>query len=96
MMSPSIIGSPPTVCPISGMTDVATTHVLCSGPLCNIPVAVRPSQDPNVRMDMHLEKECSVATGKVNSKSAPICARGNCKKVLFSPIRCDVRISLYY
>jgi len=58
-------------------------------PLCNIPVAVRPGQDPNVRMDMHLEKECSVVTGKVKSKSTPTCARGNCKKVLFSPIRCD-------
>ncbi|KAF8798971.1 hypothetical protein BYT27DRAFT_7202708 [Phlegmacium glaucopus] len=58
-------------------------------PLCNIPVAVRPGQDPNIRMDMHLEKECSVMTGKVKSKSTPVCARGNCKKVLFSPIRCD-------
>ena len=61
------------------------------GPLCNIPVAVRAGQDPNVRMDIHLEKECSVVTGKVKSKSTPTCARGNCKKVLFSPIRCDVR-----
>jgi hypothetical protein len=61
------------------------------GPLCNIPVAVRPGQDPNVRMDIHLEKECSVVTGKVKSKSTPTCSRGNCKKVLFSPIRCDVR-----
>ncbi|KAF8964412.1 hypothetical protein BDZ97DRAFT_1757989 [Flammula alnicola] len=57
-------------------------------PLCNIPVAVRPGQDPNVRMDMHLEKECSVVTGKVKSKSTPLCARGTCRKVLFSPIRC--------
>ena len=62
-----------------------------SGPLCNIPVAIRPGQDPNVRMDVHLEKECSVVTGKVKSKSTPTCAKGNCKKVLFSPIRCDVR-----
>jgi hypothetical protein len=63
------------------------------GPLCSIPVAVPPGQDPNVRMDMHLEKECSVVTGKVKSKSTPICARGNCKKVLFSPIQCNVRRS---
>lgn len=61
------------------------------GLLCNIPVAVPPGQDPNIRMDIHLEKECSVVTGKVKSKSTPTCARGNCKKVLFSPIRCDVR-----
>ncbi|KAF8158114.1 hypothetical protein B0H34DRAFT_707581 [Crassisporium funariophilum] len=58
-------------------------------PLCDTPVAVRQGQDPNVRMDIHLEKECSVVTGKVKSKSMPVCARGNCKKVLFSPIRCD-------
>ena len=61
------------------------------GPICNIPVAVRPGQDPNVRMEIHLETECSVVTGKVKTKSTPTCARGNCKKVLFSPIRCDVR-----
>ncbi|CAA7271320.1 unnamed protein product [Cyclocybe aegerita] len=58
-------------------------------PLCNTPVAVRQGQDPNVRMDYHLEKECSVVTGKVNSGSTPRCSRGACNKVLFSPIRCD-------
>ncbi|KAF8195460.1 hypothetical protein BJ912DRAFT_957039 [Pholiota molesta] len=57
-------------------------------PLCNTPVAVRPGQDPNVRMDIPLEKECSVVTGKVKSKSTPLCARASCRKVLFSPIRC--------
>ncbi|KAF9483481.1 hypothetical protein BDN70DRAFT_873766 [Pholiota conissans] len=57
-------------------------------PLCNTPVAVRPGQDPNMRMDSHLEKECSVVTGKVKSKSTPLCARATCRKVLFSPIRC--------
>ncbi|KIM43291.1 hypothetical protein M413DRAFT_444110 [Hebeloma cylindrosporum] len=57
-------------------------------PLCNIPVAVRPGQDPNVRMDIHLESECSVVTGKVKAKTTPLCARPTCKKVLFSPIRC--------
>ncbi|PPQ70024.1 hypothetical protein CVT26_013312 [Gymnopilus dilepis] len=58
-------------------------------PLCNIPVAVKPGQDPNVRMDQHLETECSVVTGKVKSKATPVCAKASCKKVLFSPIRCD-------
>ncbi|KAF9523608.1 hypothetical protein CPB83DRAFT_951338 [Crepidotus variabilis] len=58
-------------------------------PLCNIPIAFRQGQDPNVRMDQHLETECSVTTGRVKSKSTPVCARPTCKKVLFSPIRCD-------
>ncbi|KAF8903111.1 hypothetical protein CPB84DRAFT_1678339 [Gymnopilus junonius] len=58
-------------------------------PLCNVPVAVKPGQDPNVRMDLHLETECSVVTGKVKAKTTPVCAKGNCKKVLFAPIRCD-------
>ncbi|KDR82846.1 hypothetical protein GALMADRAFT_238450 [Galerina marginata CBS 339.88] len=58
-------------------------------PLCNTPVAVRPGQDPNVRMDFHLERECSVVTGKVKAKTTPVCAKASCKKVLFSPIRCD-------
>ena len=66
---------------------------MSSGPLCNIPVAVRPGQDPNVRMDIHLESECSVVTGKVKAKTTPLCARPTCKKVLFSPIRCTVSCS---
>jgi len=69
--------------------DSKHNRVAPNCPLCNIPIAVRPGQDPNVRMDAHLEKECSVVTGKVKSKSTLTCARGNCKKVLFSPIRCD-------
>ncbi|PPR04100.1 hypothetical protein CVT24_010673 [Panaeolus cyanescens] len=40
-------------------------------------------------MDQHLERECTVVTGKVKASSMPLCARGTCKKVLFSPIRCD-------
>ena len=72
-------------------TLIYITFFFLLGPLCNIPVAVRSGQDPNVRMDIHLDQECSVVTGKVKSKSTPVCARGNCKKVLFSPIRCDVR-----
>ncbi|KAF9441463.1 hypothetical protein P691DRAFT_683829 [Macrolepiota fuliginosa MF-IS2] len=57
-------------------------------PLCNTPVAIPPGQDPNVRMDAHLNTECSVMTGRVKGKSSPVCAKGNCKKVLFSPIKC--------
>ncbi|KAH6911403.1 hypothetical protein BKA70DRAFT_1267550, partial [Coprinopsis sp. MPI-PUGE-AT-0042] len=45
-------------------------------PLCNTPIG-------------HLDNECSVVTGRVQAKKTPICARNNCKKVLFSPIRCD-------
>ncbi|RDB17982.1 AN1-type zinc finger protein 2A [Hypsizygus marmoreus] len=59
-------------------------------PLCNTPVAVRPGQDPNARMEEHFNKECSVMTGKSErTRSMPVCARRNCKKLLFSPIRCD-------
>ncbi|TFK28061.1 hypothetical protein FA15DRAFT_585222 [Coprinopsis marcescibilis] len=58
-------------------------------PLCKVPVAVAPGQDPNVRMELHFEKECVVVTGRVKAKTTPICARATCKKVLFSPIRCD-------
>ncbi|KAG5636192.1 hypothetical protein H0H81_008898 [Sphagnurus paluster] len=56
-------------------------------PVCQTPVAVRPGQDPNDRMDEHLEKECSGMTGKSGkARTMPVCAKGNCKKVLFSPI----------
>ncbi|TFK40820.1 hypothetical protein BDQ12DRAFT_680095 [Crucibulum laeve] len=58
-------------------------------PLCNTPVAIPPGQDPNTRMESHFTNECSVMTGKTKTKSSPVCAKGNCKKVLFSPIRCD-------
>lgn len=57
-------------------------------PLCNSPVAIPPGQDPNLRMDAHLTSECPVMTGKAKAKSSPICAKGSCKKVLFSPIKC--------
>lgn len=68
----------------------AATDTRFSGPLCNTPVAVHQGQDPNVRMDFHLERECSVVTGKVRAKTTPLCASATCKKVLFSPIRCTV------
>ncbi|KAJ3574719.1 hypothetical protein NP233_g1577 [Leucocoprinus birnbaumii] len=57
-------------------------------PLCNTPVAIPPGQNPNVRMDAHLTRECSVMTGAEKKKSSPVCAKANCKKVLFSPIKC--------
>lgn len=59
-------------------------------PMCNTPVAVRLGQDPNIRMEEHFEKECSAMTGrKGKTKTMPVCAKSNCKKVLFSPIRCN-------
>lgn len=61
-----------------------------SGPLCNEPVSFRPGEDPNVRMEDHFAKECSVMTGHKAQKSKPICAQRKCGKVLFAPIRCDV------
>ncbi|EGO23802.1 hypothetical protein SERLADRAFT_470157 [Serpula lacrymans var. lacrymans S7.9] len=61
-----------------------------SCPLCNQPVAIPHGQDPNIRMENHISNECSVMTGKSGrAKSAPVCARGKCGKVLFAPIRCD-------
>lgn len=69
---------------------------LCSvGPLCNSPVAVPLGQDPNIRMEQHINSECSVMTGKRQTKSAPVCARGKCGKVLFAFISCKVRILFY-
>ncbi|KAF7768240.1 hypothetical protein Agabi119p4_7483 [Agaricus bisporus var. burnettii] len=57
-------------------------------PLCNTPIAIPPGQDPNVRMERHLTVECSVMTGRAQKKSSPVCARSNCKKILFAPISC--------
>ncbi|TEB39768.1 hypothetical protein FA13DRAFT_1723978 [Coprinellus micaceus] len=57
-------------------------------PFCNIPVAVPPSQDPNVRMELHFEKECSVILGEVPPRPTPRCSKSVCNKVLFSPIPC--------
>ncbi|KAF9077765.1 hypothetical protein BDP27DRAFT_1208694 [Rhodocollybia butyracea] len=60
-----------------------------SCPLCNEPVSFRPGEDPNIRMEDHFAKECSVMTGHKAQKSKPICAHRKCTKVLFAPIRCD-------
>ena len=62
------------------------------GPLCNEPVPIPPGEDPNIRMERHLNHDCSVMTGKSKSKAAR-CARGKCGKVLVTPIKCDVRLS---
>ncbi|EPQ54432.1 hypothetical protein GLOTRDRAFT_43402 [Gloeophyllum trabeum ATCC 11539] len=58
-------------------------------PLCNTPVAIPPEQDPNIRMERHIQSECSVMTGKAPKKSSPVCGRPKCGKVLFAPITCD-------
>ncbi|KAI0354896.1 hypothetical protein OH77DRAFT_1481012 [Trametes cingulata] len=65
-------------------------RVAPSCPLCNIPVAIPLGQDPNIRMEQHINTQCSVMTGKSGkAKSTPTCARPKCGKVLFSPIRCS-------
>ena len=62
------------------------------GPLCNTPVAIPPGEDPNIRMERHINTECSVMTGKSGrTRSQPVCARGKCGKVLYAPIACNVR-----
>ena len=71
---------------------IQSLNVDTPGPLCNTPVAIPPGQDPNVRMERHINTDCSVTTGKTAKSSAPHCAKAKCGKVLFSPIRCDVRI----
>jgi len=63
-------------------------RVAPSCPLCNQPVAIPLNQDPNIRMEHHINTECSVMTGRRQTKSAPVCARGKCGKVLFAPISC--------
>ncbi|KAJ8523189.1 hypothetical protein ONZ45_g323 [Pleurotus djamor] len=58
-------------------------------PLCNSPVAIPPNQDPNIRMEQHLTRDCSVMTGKdAKSRSGPVCARVKCGKTLIAPIKC--------
>ena len=82
----------PTIYVFSGFRSC--TNV---GPLCNTPVAIPPGQDPNIRMERHINTECSVITGRSgNAKSTPHCARQKCHKVLFSPIRCDVSYFVFY
>ncbi|KZT65799.1 hypothetical protein DAEQUDRAFT_730966 [Daedalea quercina L-15889] len=58
-------------------------------PFCRIPIAIPPGQDPNIRMEVHFNTECSVITGKARKSSRPTCARAKCGKVLYAPIRCD-------
>ncbi|KAG1743164.1 uncharacterized protein EDB91DRAFT_1328492 [Suillus paluster] len=61
-------------------------------PLCSVPVAIPPGEDPNVRMERHISRFCEAmnATGRQRGKGgSKICARGKCGKVLFAPIGCD-------
>ncbi|OBZ71591.1 AN1-type zinc finger protein 2A [Grifola frondosa] len=65
-------------------------RVAPSCPLCNTPVAIPPGQDPNVRMEHHINSECSVMTGRSGKvRSVPVCARAKCGKALYAPISCD-------
>ncbi|KAG2126064.1 hypothetical protein DEU56DRAFT_823305 [Suillus clintonianus] len=61
-------------------------------PLCSVPVAIPPGEDPNVRMERHISRFCEVmnASGRQQANGgSKICARGKCGKVLFAPIGCD-------
>jgi hypothetical protein len=60
-------------------------------PMCNTPVAIPPGMDPNVRLEAHFERECVVMTGREAKKKSPTCGNRKCGKVLYAPIRCDVR-----
>ncbi|KAF8501087.1 hypothetical protein F5888DRAFT_1678979 [Russula emetica] len=59
-------------------------------PLCNEPVPIPPGEDPSLRMERHLNVDCSVMTGRSQKASAtPRCPRPKCGKLLFAPIQCD-------
>ncbi|TCD70898.1 hypothetical protein EIP91_001206 [Steccherinum ochraceum] len=58
-------------------------------PFCKVPIAIRPGEDPNVRMERHFETDCAVLVGKSAKSSTPRCMKPTCRKVLFSPIPCD-------
>lgn len=62
-----------------------------TGPLCNDVISIPPGEDPNIRMERHFTTDCTIMTGKPKAKSKPTCANTKCRKVLISPISCDVR-----
>lgn len=65
-------------------------RVAPSCPLCDTPIAIPPNEDPNLRMERHIETDCPVATGrKAKTSSVPICAKSHCGKKLFAPIKCQ-------
>ncbi|KAF9221559.1 hypothetical protein BS17DRAFT_784943 [Gyrodon lividus] len=65
-------------------------RVAPSCPLCNNPVAIPRGEDPNIRMERHINTDCSVMTGNTGRlRSQPVCARGKCGKVLYAPINCN-------
>ncbi|PPQ91686.1 hypothetical protein CVT25_012899 [Psilocybe cyanescens] len=66
-----------------------TKYIVPSCPLCNQPVYIEQGRDPNISMDLHLEKNCSVVTGRVKARTVPVCARGNCQKPLIISMQCS-------
>ncbi|KIJ54912.1 hypothetical protein M422DRAFT_24792 [Sphaerobolus stellatus SS14] len=58
-------------------------------PLCDTPVAIPQGQDPNLRMEHHIDHECKVTTGRKKTGTMPVCARGKCGKKLIAPIKCN-------
>lgn len=62
-------------------------RVAPSCPICNLPVAMPPGQDPNIKMTDHIERECGKRKEEVSK--VPRCANGKCHKVLYAPIKCD-------
>lgn len=71
-------------------------RVAPSCPLCNTPVAIPLGQDPNIRMEAHINTECSLMSGKSRKSSHPTCARAKCGKVLYAPIQCAVSVQLFW
>ncbi|KAI5117443.1 hypothetical protein M0805_005822 [Coniferiporia weirii] len=59
-------------------------------PVCSSLIAIPPGEDPNVRMERHINSECVVVTGAaVGKTSAPVCSQNRCGKLLWQPIDCE-------
>ncbi|KAJ3523769.1 hypothetical protein NMY22_g11292 [Coprinellus aureogranulatus] len=50
-------------------------------PFCHVPVAVPLDQDPNIRMELHFEKDCVVILGEVPPRPTPRCSKKSCNEV---------------
>ncbi|KAG2131775.1 hypothetical protein DEU56DRAFT_872110 [Suillus clintonianus] len=77
-------------CP--GSPAFCAEHFPPNCPLCSVPIAIPPGEDPNVRMERHISRFCEAMNaigGRQGKSGSKICARGKCGKVLFAPIGCD-------
>ena len=65
-----------------------------AGPLCSTPISVIPGEDLNDKVDLHIERECSVMTGRAEKKtSVPTCKGSRCDKKLWVSFTCEVSLN---